>query len=79
MKKIFILLLLLLNICIKSYARDVNFIQVTDVHLTKDNAQYLQDFVNDMNSQQHNALDFIVFTGDNIDKADKNDFDMWND
>lgn len=77
MKKIFILLLLLLNICIKSYAKDVKFIQVTDVHLTKDNAKYLQDFVDDLNSQQHNDLDFIVFTGDNIDKADKNDFDIF--
>ena len=48
------------------YASEVKFIQVTDVHLTQNNSQYLKAFVDDVNTK-YNDIDFIVFTGDNID------------
>ncbi len=65
-----------MNICLTATAKEVNFLQVTDVHLTKDNAQYLETFVNEVNQQYHD-LDFIVFTGDNIDRADRADFETF--
>ena len=76
MKKIVCLLLMLLNFCGKSYAENVKFIQVTDVHLTQHNAKYLQEFVEDINNKYDN-LDFIIFTGDNIDHANPEDLDTF--
>ncbi len=54
------------------YASEVKFIQATDIHLTSDNSQYLKDFVNDINTK-YSDIDFIVFTGDNIDKPAEKD------
>ncbi len=54
------------------YASVVKFIQVTDVHLTQNNSQYLQDFVDDIN-EKYNDINFVVFTGDNIDKPNEKD------
>ncbi len=42
--------------------------------LQKNNAQYLKDFVNDINSN-FDDLDFVVFTGGNLDNA--NPDDLW--
>lgn len=76
MKKIVCLLLMLLIFCGRGYARDIKFIQVTDVHLTQHNAKYLQEFVEDINNK-YEDLDFIIFTGDNIDKANPKDLDTF--
>ena len=54
------------------YASEVKFIQATDIQLTSDNSQYLKDFVNDINTK-YSDIDFIVFTGDNIDKPAEKD------
>ena len=54
------------------YASVVKFIQVTDVHLNQNNSQYLKDFVDDVN-QKYSDIDFVVFTGDNIDKPREDD------
>lgn len=73
MKRLFNLLLIfcaLGNIC---YANDVNFIQVTDVHFTKSKTEYLKQFVDEINDSQLKKVDFIVFTGDNLDKANPQD------
>lgn len=72
MKKIIILLLLFLSLNCRCQAEVIKFIQVTDVHLTQSNAQYLKEFVQDANAKYKN-LDFIVFTGDNIDNANQKD------
>lgn len=72
MKKFIIFLLLFLSFNCKCQAEVVKFIQVTDVHLTQNNAQYLKQFVKDANEKYKN-VDFIVFTGDNIDDANQKD------
>lgn len=46
------------------------------LHLTKYNTQYLKQFVNDINTKFAN-LDFVIFTGDNLDKADKSDLKLF--
>ena len=51
------------------YAKNVEFVQITDLHFTEsqesvNNFKELIKIVNSMDS-----LDFVVFTGDNIDKA----------
>lgn len=72
MKHLIILFFILLGLWTPGYAKSVKFIQVTDVHLSQDNAKSLEDFVNDINSK-YTDLDFVVFTGDNIDKANEKD------
>lgn len=50
MKKIVCLILLLFSFICECQAKNVKFIQVTDVHLKQNNAQYLRQFVSDVNS-----------------------------
>lgn len=76
MKKLFIILSIFLNFCLSANSAEIKFIQVTDVHLTKENAVTLENFVNEINNSNDN-IDFIVFTGDNIDRADRQDFDIF--
>lgn len=66
-----ILALFIINPCFAN----VKFVQVTDVHTTKDNVNYLKDFVDEVN--QYQDLDFVVFTGDNIDKAHIEDLNLF--
>ncbi len=56
----------------QTLAQNIKFLQVTDVHMTQSNAHLLEDFVNDINNK-YNDLDFVIFTGDNIDQANVND------
>ena len=65
--KVILIALVLFYSCINAKAENVKFIQATDVHLTKNNTLYLEDFVNEIN-KNYNDLDFVIFTGDNIDK-----------
>lgn len=70
-----ILLLLNLN-CSITFAHMIKFIQVTDIHLTQENKKYLDEFVAEIN-EKYPDLDFVVFTGDNIDKANVNDLETF--
>lgn len=72
MKKLVYILFVFFSLCCSCQAKNVKFLQVTDVHLSKDNAMYLEQFVADVN-KNYNDLDFVVFTGDNIDKANPKD------
>lgn len=72
MKKIIYLILVLLCLNCSCLAETIKFIQVTDVHLTQNNSQNLKQFVDDVN-KNFKDIDFVVFTGDNIDKANKKD------
>ena len=49
------------------YAQKVRFVQLTDVHSSPERLDNLKGFVKDINLR--NDIDFVVFTGDNIDKA----------
>ena len=75
MKK-FLFTLLILTIGVPVYAKNINFIHVTDVHLTQANAHYLKEFTNEINNK-YQDFDFVVFTGDNINRADRNDLDSF--
>lgn len=76
MKKFFYLILCLLIFCNGSYAQNIKFIQATDVHLTKDNSQYLKNFISDVNDK-YSDVNFIVFTGDNINNANPEDLETF--
>lgn len=68
MKKYFIyLFILFFCLPVPSEAGTVRFIQVTDVHLTQNNYTQLKKLAADINKNYKNA-DFVIFTGDNIDK-----------
>jgi len=73
-------LIILLVSCNLSYAQNVKFVQITDVHLNPNRnciksrmVKYSKDLLLDT-IQQVNAMkdvDFVVFTGDNIDRPDE--------
>ncbi len=75
MKKFLLLLLSLFLLTNSAIAETVKFAQVTDVHTTKDNINYVKQFVEDINKR--NDIDFVVFTGDNIDKPHIQDLDLF--
>lgn len=65
-------------------AKEVKFIQITDSHFASDSVDFTQDEVVDSGKVLPKAIadinslkniDFVVFTGDNIDKANSNDLE----
>ncbi len=48
------------------FAREVKFIQITDIDLDKNNAYKLQKTIKEINS--YRGIDFVVFSGNNIAK-----------
>lgn len=85
--KIFKTTLILLAMCLFSsietaHSKEVKFIQITDSHFSSGSAEYTQKEVessnralkatiNDINTIK--GVDFVVFTGDNIDSANSDD------
>lgn len=56
------------------FAKDLKFIQITDSHFSGDNSysvKVLEKTIKDINSVSN--VDFVVFTGDNIDTANSSD------
>lgn len=76
MKKFILILFIFLGLTRAVQAKTVKFIQVTDIHLTQNNAQYLKQFTEDIN-KKFNDLDFIVFTGDNINNPKPADLELF--
>ena len=56
MKK-FLFTLLILTIGVPVYAKNINFIHVTDVHFTQANAHYLKEFTNEILRQLINRIE----------------------
>lgn len=50
-------------------AKDIRFVQVAEVMYTKDNSAQLEKCIDDINTLK--KIDFVVFTGDNISVAKK--------
>ena len=74
MKKIFltILFLFIFQACSMAMDKSIRFIQVTDAHFNpniENTKEILTQTVKDINNQKDIA--FVVFTGDNIDKANE--------
>ena len=74
MKRFFNILFLIVFVLIFSssvYAKDVKFIQVTDLHFdaTQGSIENFNNLIEQINKT--GDLDFVVFTGDNIDLANK--------
>lgn len=76
MKRFLTLAFIFFCSCISVTAQNLKFVQVTDVHLTNNNADRLKDFVQNINDK-YQDLDFVVFTGDNIDKAKVQDLNLF--
>ncbi|MCQ2755030.1 MAG: metallophosphoesterase [bacterium] len=75
MKKLLILLTLLV-LCAPTYAKNIRFIQATDVHMTQKSADYVKNFIDDIN-KNYSDIDFLMFSGDNINRADIRDLDLF--
>lgn len=69
MKKLFYLLFVFVLSALTVFARDLRFVQITDVRYSeKNNKEVLTKIIEDVNSQKD--IDFIVFTGDNLSQPD---------
>ncbi len=71
MKKLFLTLLVFIAVQLTSFAAEIKFVQVTDVHFTSKNEyakDVLKNAVNDINKLS--GVSFVAFTGDNIDSPD---------
>ena len=67
MKKVFKIVLffvLSFGVC---FAKDIKFIQITDINLNTNNANNLNSTIKEINS--FNNIDFVVFGGNNISKT----------
>ena len=72
MKKFLGLFLIYLIFSASCQAKDLRFVQVTDTRFSKNSEnQILEKVVKDINKQHD--VQFVIFTGDNINKPDKND------
>ena len=72
MKK-FLSVLLVYILCVSTVsAKNLKFVQITDVRYSKtDNPEVLSKVIKDVNKQKN--IDFVVFTGDNIERTDMQD------
>ena len=74
MKKILCLLFIYALCLSDSFGKDLRFVQITDVRYSKSSeSTRLKDTINEINKQKD--IDFVVFTGDNIQKPDKKDLE----
>ena len=72
MKKLLGLLLIYIFCITTVSAKDLRFIQITDVRYSKEhNSAVLKNVIKDINQQKD--VDFIVFTGDNIESTNIQD------
>ena len=72
MKKIFSFLLVYIIVSTAVFAKDLRFVQITDVRYSKaGNSNTLKQVIKEVNKQKD--VDFVVFTGDNIQKPDMKD------
>lgn len=70
MKKLFCLLCVFILFASCAMARDLRFVQITDVRYSEtNNKEALNKIIEDVNKQKN--IDFIVFTGDSLNKPDK--------
>jgi len=69
MKKLSLLLLSLFLLSSNVLAKDLRFVQITDVRYSKDNnSETLKKVIKNVNKEQN--VDFVVFTGDNLERPD---------
>lgn len=69
MRKFFILLGMLLIFSACAESKDIRFVQVAEALYSPSNSKALQQCVEDINTLKN--VDFVVFTGDNISSAKK--------
>lgn len=56
-------------------ARDIKFVQITDVRYKNGENQTLSSVIQDVNKTK--GIDFVVFTGDSLDKAQKENLEAF--
>ncbi len=80
-KRLFFIFTIMAVICSSSFARDLKIVQVTDSHVSVSDAFSTRDTENSMNVLKKTIedintipnVDFVIFTGDNIDRTDDRD------
>ena len=77
MFKKFLVITVFFLTCLSSFSQNVKFIQATDVHMTKDNFKFLEQFIDEDINKKHSDIDFLVFSGDNINRPNEKDLDLF--
>lgn len=76
MKKFLGLFITFLILTLSANAKDMRFVQVSDIRFNPaDENNTLQNMINDINKQKD--VKFVVFTGDNISRPDKNELEAF--
>ena len=75
MKKFLSLFLVFILSVSVVFAKDMRFVQVTDIKFSGENVQMLEDFIEQINRQKD--IEFVIFNGDNIAKPDKVELDKF--
>ena len=60
---------------LNAQCEDLRFVQITDVRYSEKNKELLEKIIDDVNKQDN--IDFVVFTGDNIQKLCLKDLDSF--
>ena len=69
MKKFLTALFIYILISTSVFARDIRFVQITDVRYKEGDNQNLSAVIKDVNKVKN--IEFVVFTGDIIDRAQR--------
>ena len=75
MKSLFKLFFILNFLCATSFAKEVNFIHITDMNLNSNNAKKAYEIIKEINS--YPDIDFVVFGGNNIAKPNFNNLEIF--
>ncbi len=76
MKKFLITLFIMLFFISNVFARDLRFVQITDVRYSKtNNVDNLNKIIKDVNKQKD--VDFVVFTGDNLNNPSQENLELF--
>ncbi len=75
MKNLFKIIILAMFLSLAAVAKDLTFIQITDLNLSKDNASKVYALIKEINQRKN--IDFVVFTGNNLKKASVENLDIF--
>lgn len=75
MKKVLKTIILTLFMTLSVQAKELNFIQITDLNVCEQNASKVNALFKEINSRKN--IDFVVFTGNNLKKASLNNLEAF--
>lgn len=75
MKKLFKIVILLMFLSLCTFAKELTFVQITDLNLNETNVSKACALIREINQRKN--IDFVVFTGNNLKKASLENLDLF--